>query len=179
MRTRGFTLIELLVVLAIVAVLTTLAAPAFQRQIQTARISSAVNIFLADMRFARSEAMRRSTPVTLCRSNAPEAQPPTCAVGPQGSGWVSGWIVYHAGNGDGVIDADEIIRVQSRIDTIDAIKEAGPASTKIELTATGRLKHGLLVTSLVFGDSAFSPDAKRRVCISVGGRARIGPTAGC
>lgn len=56
-RSRGFTLIELLVEMAIAAILIALAAPSFKRLIQSNTISSNVNTFMADLRFARSEAI--------------------------------------------------------------------------------------------------------------------------
>lgn len=179
MRMRGFTLVELLIVLAIVAVLTTLAAPSFKRQVQAARISSAVNSFMSDLRFARGEAIRRSANVIVCRSAAPEAVPPTCATGAQGTGWVSGWIVYHAGNGNGVIDPDEILRVQGPIANLDSILDERSASTTIHFTGTGRLQNLNSATSLLFGGASYNTDLQRRVCINLGGRARIAPAAAC
>ena len=44
-------------------------------------MSGNVNGFLADMRYARSESIRRGGGVTLCRSDAPEAAAPVCAPG--------------------------------------------------------------------------------------------------
>lgn len=177
MKTRGLTLVELLVVMAIAAVLATLAAPSFKRQVQNARISSAVDTFLSDLRFARNEAMRRSTTVTVCRSDAPEAKSPSCATGAQGKGgWTSGWIV-RVGNGDNVRDAGLILRVQGRFNSVDAIVEDKTATTAISFTPTGRLLNLHSAASLRFGGSEYSPDVQRRVCINVGGRARIAPSA--
>ena len=51
---RGFTLIELLVVVAIVAILAALAAPSFVNLIQSTAMSSAVNTFMADLRFTHT-----------------------------------------------------------------------------------------------------------------------------
>ena len=70
-KSHGFTLLELMVVLAIVAILTMLAAPSFTRLIQSITMSSTVNTFLADMRYARSESIRRGGGVVMCRSDDP------------------------------------------------------------------------------------------------------------
>ena len=173
---RGFTLLELMVVLAIVAVLTTLAVPSFTRLVQSNTMSSNVNTFMADLRYARSEATRRGGGVVMCRSNAPEAVHPVCDTtsGPGGHGWISGWIVYLDANNDGVIDAGDLLRIQSPIAKMDAITEnGGDASSIFRFTATGRLFNAASATSLQFGGSAYLPDVQRILCVNPGGRARI------
>ena len=171
----GFTLLELMVVLAIIAILTTLAAPSFTQLIQSNTISSNVNTFLADMRFARSESIRRGGGVVMCRSDAPEAVNPTCGSGsgPGGHGWVSGWIIFQDWDNDGVQDTDEpLLRVKSPITSMDSIKEGdGTTSTQFRFTATGRLS--TLTTPLQFGGSNYASDVQRLVCVGLGGRARI------
>ena len=59
-RTRGFyLLVELVVTVGLLALITSLAAPSLKRFIQVGRMSTDVNTFLSDMRFARSEAVKR------------------------------------------------------------------------------------------------------------------------
>lgn len=174
----GFTLIELMVVMAIVAVLVTLAAPSFTRQIQSTQISNSVNTFMSDLRFARSQAIRLGGPVVMCRSDAPEAANPTCGSGsgPGGNGWVSGWIIFQDLNNNGSKNAGEpILRVQAATTSINSIAEAGASSsTKIKFTATGRLLNLSSATQLQFGSNpTFANDVQRVLCVSLGGRARI------
>ena len=173
---RGFTLLELMVVLAIVAILTTLAVPSFTRLIQSNTMSSNVNTFMADLRYARSESTRRGGGVVMCRSDAPEAAPPVCSTtsGPGGNGWLSGWIVYLDVNNDGVIGAGDLLRIQSPLRQMDSITENdGQASSIFSFTATGRLLYVSSATSLQFGGSAYAPDVQRVLCVNAGGRARI------
>ena len=179
-KSYGFTLIELLVAIAIAAILIALAAPSFKQLIQSNSMSSTVNTFLADMRYTRSEAIRRGGSVVMCRSNAPEAASPACnnLSGPGGNGWVSGWIIFYDQDGDGTRAAastDPVLRVQAPITSIDSIvesKESPPA--KFQFTATGRLLNLSSATSLQFGGNpTFANTAQRVVCVSLGGRARI------
>ena len=178
-KSSGFTLIELMVVIAIASILMKLAAPSFRQLIQSNAISSNVNSFLADMRFARSESVRRGGGVIMCRSNAPEAANPVCNTGsgPGGNGWVSGWIIFHDVNGDGTRTStstaatDPVLRVQAAITSIDSIGQSG-TSTYLIFTATGRLPLGT-DTLLRFGGGDFTSTTQRTVCVSVGGRSRI------
>lgn len=178
LKQSGITLIELLVTLGIIAILTSVAAPSVISLIQKSAMSSAVNTFLADMRFARTESMRLGGGVVMCRSNGPEATNPTCGTGngPGSNGWVSGWIIFHDLDGDGNKDTNEpILRVQSPITNINSIMEinVGSSSTKFAFSPTGRLS---LSTSrgLQFGSAPiFSSKTQRVICINLGGRARI------
>lgn len=176
LKMRGFTLIEVLVVVAILAILATLAAPSFRATIIQSSVSSAVNTFMADARYARSEAVRRGDSVIMCRSDSPEAASPVCDTdsGPGGNGWVSGWIIFEdrdrsANRNTG----DQLLRVQGPIKNLDSIVEGGGASTKLVFTALGRMSLSS-ATSLQFGSNNTMTNAQQRVvCVSQSGRARI------
>lgn len=168
-------MVELLVVIAIVAIMTTLAAPSFKNLIQSNSMSSVVNTFLADMRFARSEAIRRGGSVVLCRSGNPEAATPVCSSGAGTNGWVSGWVVYVDQNSNGTIDANEVLRVQAPITSIDSIMQTsgGGARNSLVFTATGRFTLSSTLALQFGGNAHFTNEMQRIVCVSVGGRARI------
>lgn len=175
-KSRGFSLIELMVVIAIAAIMVTLAAPSFVQLITKSNVSSAVNIFMADMRFARSEAVRRGGAVIMCRSDDPEATTPHCNTneGPGGNGWVSGWIIFEDRNSnlDYNSATDQLLRVQAPINNIDTILEHSSGSTKFQFTAMGRMRSLTSATSMRFGTNM--PDTlKRVVCVNQSGRARI------
>ena len=176
-KAYGFTLVELMVALAIVAILASMAAPSFSHLMASTRVSGNVNGFLADLRYARSESIRRGGGVTLCRSDAPEAANPACAgdAGPGSAGWASGWIIFHDLDNDGEKGPTEpLLRVQSPITAMNAIHDGNPMSSKFRFTATGRLLTADAATTLVFGAAPlFAINEQRTVCVNPGGRARI------
>lgn len=57
-REHGFTMTELLIVLAIVAILSAVAAPSFRNMIRDMSVRSAADELVAGLQFARSEAVR-------------------------------------------------------------------------------------------------------------------------
>ncbi len=165
-------MVELMVVIAIIAILTTIAAPSFKTMLQSSSMTSAVNSFLADMRYARSESIRRGGGVVMCRSDNPDAAVPTCGTG-SSVGWESGWIVFHNLNSGSTRTSNEpLLRVQAPLTSINTIAETG-AATIFKFTATGRLSLSS-ATSIQFGSNPpFDTAAQRVVCVGLGGRARI------
>lgn len=179
---RGYTLIEVMVVVSIIAILTALAAPSFVRTVRSTTISNSVNSFMSDMRYARSESIRRGASVVMCRSNAPEATSPTCGSGSGidvdgdglGDGWASGWIVFEDLDGDGTKDANEpVLKVESQNTRIESVMEGGSGSTKFRFTPTGRLRNLSSATQLTFGGTNYSNDLQRVLCVSMAGHVRI------
>jgi type IV fimbrial biogenesis protein FimT len=83
---RGFTLIESMVAIAVMLVLMAIAVPSFRDASRGSQLRSAANDLVTSAHFARSEAIKRNAPVTMCMS----FDGVNCA----GSGsWEQGWIV--------------------------------------------------------------------------------------
>jgi type IV fimbrial biogenesis protein FimT len=166
-KSLGFTLIELLVTLSILATLVTLAAPSVAGLVQSGNVASAVNTFLADLRFARSEAIRRGNAVVICRSDDPEAASPTCA-STSARGWVAGWVVYEERDGtDGLGNGDKLLRIQAPLTGVD-----GASSARSDFTFTPLGRSQAANVNVVFGAN-IPEQRKRKVCIGFTGRARI------
>jgi type IV fimbrial biogenesis protein FimT len=105
LQDRGFSLLELMVTVAIAGMLATLAAPVFDSMIRANRTKTVANELLASLNRARSEAIRRGQPVSICRSSDGSS----CAT--SGTGWDSGWIVFVNEDNDkpAVRDSSELI----------------------------------------------------------------------
>lgn len=128
-RLHGFTLTELLVVTAIIAIFASFAIPSFRGLIAGNSVSSAVNAFVSDTRYARGEAMRRGKSVTICRSANAAAVPPRCsgANEPTVGSWMEGWVVFEDENGNGAFNAasDTVLRVQQALTGIGSFLVVG------------------------------------------------------
>lgn len=93
-------------VLAVTAVLVSVAVPSMEDLIESSRVTAASNELLGDLLLTRSEAMKRRTRVTLCKS----ADGQTCTAA---GGWQQGWIVFEDTDGNGLRGAAEkLVRMQ-------------------------------------------------------------------
>lgn len=64
-RHVGFTLIEAMVTVAVIAILAAIAVPAFQNIIDKRRLKEAAEQLYSDMQYARGEALKQNTEVTV------------------------------------------------------------------------------------------------------------------
>lgn len=64
-HSRGFTLVEAIVAIAVLGILLTLAVPGMQKIVAKQRLRSASYDLVADLTLARSESLKRGTPVVL------------------------------------------------------------------------------------------------------------------
>ena len=141
---RGITLLEMVTGMGIVAVLASIAIPSYKYVTNANRIAAEVNGLLGDMQYARAEAMKEGSTVTVCVSS----DGATCA---GTTTWQSGWIVFSDVNGDATVDAgDTVLRVQSAFagsDTFLASNAASYVMFNREGFATGAdIAAGTLIT---------------------------------
>jgi type IV fimbrial biogenesis protein FimT len=91
-RHQGFTLIELLVSVSIAAILLAVAVPSFRDATHNGQMRALSNGFVGGTLFARAEAIKRGSTVTMCASSTGTA----CVAGD----WHDGWIVVDASSGE-------------------------------------------------------------------------------
>lgn len=101
LQTRGFTLIEMMVTVAVLAILMAIAVPSFSNVMRRSDVSSGSNALLADIAYARSEAVNRHTIVSIC----PSSNGTSCT---DDKTYETGWIVYTYQNGKAVANTDYV-----------------------------------------------------------------------
>ncbi|MBE9515471.1 MAG: GspH/FimT family pseudopilin [Proteobacteria bacterium] len=103
-----------MITLVILTVVAGFAIPAFMRLIEDNRITGQANGFLGDLRFARSEAVKRSSWVGICVANAAGTDCDQAAAG----NWINRQrIIWNDTTVNGLVDAGEtILRVREPLE---------------------------------------------------------------
>ena len=143
-RQGGFTAAELMIVLAIVGILTAIAAPNMATMIKVQRVRTAAFDIVAGLTLARSEALKRNSPVTLT---------------PNSGSWASGWIAKD-GNGN--------IVQQSGPFSCSSCTFSGPGT--ITYTAAGRLPIGSAPPQFAITSSDVDTSKYRCIDVDLSGR---------
>lgn len=118
---NGFTLIELIVTIAVAAILIGIAIPSFRNLIVSNRLNTISTEMVSAISFARSESVKRNSPIVLCRAASSTAT--ACASGDEWTHWVilSGSDVIRRGE---INSHNSTIRVSSDL-TNDQVVFAG------------------------------------------------------
>lgn len=166
-RQSGVTLIELLVTISIAAILMAIAVPGFQDFFRRNRLDSAASDFMATLNYARSEAIRRGVPVSVCKSNN------GTSCGGDGVDWEQGWIVFVNLNNDSpaVVDAkEEVIRVQQRLAQGITLRPNGNYTNFLTYRSDGRVNN-IGTFAICHNDQLVG---SKSITITGTGRARFG-----
>ena len=159
---RGMTLLELMICLAILAIVSTLAAPGFSNLLNDAGRTAAVNEFIHALYLARSEAIKRGAIVSLCKS----ADGQNCMN--RSPEWNTGWMVFVN------LDRDELPE-RDRDEPIIAVYQGWPAghiSSNRNAYSFRPYLQGVVNGTLLFCDARGSAQA-RAIIISHTGRPRV------
>ncbi|MDH5634044.1 MAG: GspH/FimT family pseudopilin [Gammaproteobacteria bacterium] len=98
----GFSTIELLVTLAVLSVILASGSAGFSRLLRNQKLSILTNDVITSLRLARSAAITRNAPVSLCQS----ASGSECERAAQ---WEYGWVTFVDTNGNKLADPGEDI----------------------------------------------------------------------
>lgn len=129
----GFTLLELLVTISIAAILMSIAIPSFNSQRERSLVTGASNDLLADILLARSEAVKRSTRVTVCTSS----NMTSCG----GASWADGWIIFQdPDNTGGPTAATDLIGAKEKSASGVTFTGDAKVGTSISYISTGRAR---------------------------------------
>lgn len=162
---NGFTLIELIITLAVASILLAMAVPSFQETVKSNRMAANVNEFIGALNLARSEAIKRGAPVSVCWSG----DGANCGAG--GANWTNGWIVFFDSDGDGVVDnanQDTVLRVYPELGNNLTLDGNNTFTNRITYRSKGFAPNGTLV---MCDDRGYGDDA-RAIVIARTGRAQ-------
>lgn len=108
----GFTLLELLIAMALIVLLLKLAVPGLQALLHGSRMRTEAHRLMGAINLARSEAVLRKGPVSLCPSQIATTGIPQC-----GGTYTGGWLVFYNEGRDRVVDSgvDEVLQVFSAL----------------------------------------------------------------
>src|SRR5882724_3310499 len=101
----GLSLIEMVVTVSVAAILLSVAMPGLRTMIQNNRVAADTNVLVGSLNYARSEALTRGLPVSICASS----NGTSCA---GSANWAGGWIVFtdDAGTAGTLDGTDALIR---------------------------------------------------------------------
>ena len=167
----GMTLIELMVTLAVAGIVVALGVPSFTRMLARHAVAAQAEELQDALRVARNEAMKRSGPVVLCRTDASNGN--QCAG--SGGNWQT-WLLFADLDRNGSFNAGDAI-VRQHLEVSNRISVTSAAAS-LRFEATG-IAHSDTGAPVVF---AFAPapdssggDAasQRQVCVNPRGEVAL------
>ncbi|MCZ8251911.1 MAG: GspH/FimT family pseudopilin [Hylemonella sp.] len=169
-RNGGYTLVELLIGIGIGAGALTLAAPAVNDLMNSARVQAGAQALSNSLALARSEAVKRNGRVVMCKS----LQGLRCE---RSGGWEQGWIIFQDVNNNAHPDEGEgILHREAGMATALSMHGNTPVSHYVSYTPYGRTRQvsGAFQagTFTVCGNTGSGVKARQVVINSVG-RARV------
>ncbi|MCK9687838.1 GspH/FimT family pseudopilin [Scleromatobacter humisilvae] len=166
-RVAGVTLIELMITLAVAGIAIAVGVPSFMRTLARHAIASQAEELQDAVRLGRNEAMKRSGPVVLCRTDAANAS--HCAG--SGGSWQT-WVLFTDLARSGAFVAGDAI-VRQHVDVSGRMSvTSSAASIRFESTGIAHSDNGAPVV-FVFAPAGAAADSsgsnlalQRQVCVN-------------
>jgi len=161
MKIKGLTLIELMITLAIAGILIASAAPSMREFIQNNRSATQINELQATLNLGRSEAIKRNSSITICKSSNGSG----CA-----GNWQDGWIVFVDHDLDGSFDdgVDQVLQVHGGLVAGNTLRFT---QTRVSYANTGLANNG--ANGLFIHCDSRGTQYARALFIGPSGRARL------
>ena len=161
-KDAGFTVIAALIVVAIFGLLLAIAAPPLTDFLNEVQARQNTNEFLSSLLLARSEAVTRNRPVSMCKIDASTLE--DCD---SDNAWHDGWLSFEDLDEDGVLDVgEEIIDQHAGLDDTTIITTVN-FSDHLTYTPSGRVSSAGAFNLCVGHTSA------SRIGVNATGRPRI------
>lgn len=171
----GFTLTELIIVIVLAAIMVAMGLPHFGEMVKDNRRAAEVNRFVTSLNLARSEALKRRTTLTVCKSSNSTVANPACDTS---ASWEDGWIIFVNTDGDdspAAVDGGEtVLRASAPVGNDIAVTGFGSFTDHISYGFDGSLRVPATSTGgrFNFCDDRGAP-AARAVLVNNTGRARL------
>jgi type IV fimbrial biogenesis protein FimT len=164
----GFTLIELMVTLLVASILMGVVAPGMATLVERNRLQTTSESLYTSLMLARSEALKRNREVLVCKSS----DGASCATGVD-TQWEQGWLVYVDVDGDGAVDADEILRVSGPLAEGMTLRVAGDFDDEIGYGTDGTASG---TGAFVMCNPTADTQSAREIAVSFTGRPKMNKT---
>jgi type IV fimbrial biogenesis protein FimT len=172
---RGFTIPELIITLGVAAIILSTAVPSVSTTIKNNRLATQVNYIITDLHFARSEAAKRDVRVILCRSEDPNADPPSCNEGSPQYTWTGGYLVFaddgKATNSVYDVGSDILLRRGQPAPSGIRMRTNSPWNKYLEFNPSGSLHEGGAAIMSICDDRG--KEDGRQIVVSLSGIPRM------
>jgi type IV fimbrial biogenesis protein FimT len=171
---------ELMLALAIFFIISVIGVPSYISFVRNGELSNTTTTLFVDLHYARSEAIKRKTKVTVCQSDDVTIDDPVC--GSTSKTWTAGWLIFvDVGGTTGSYESasgDVLLRIGRPPTNNIAIMSNGNADDYFEFNNDGSLN--ITNAPVVYavcddrdGDGDFDEDTGRDIRIGAIGRPEI------